>query len=206
MISRRILFVLLPFLIPIFLITCAWIFTKQLNQLAKVERLYMGAGLKLRDYAIENDGNYPLPILKRGRIVPDLDYQEFSTKDRAVDDWELFFRDYYYLGYEVRTDDAARDFVALFRNFSSDLTLSADLSRLRTCSNESTEADKNYVRKYVSCSETPVLIERPTNRSKSILVLFLDNHVEEMTYPSEFPATHEFISVLQQVECEFAGE
>ena len=49
-------------------------------------------------------------------------------------------------------------------------------------------------------SKLPVFIERPGHHDDQINVLFMDGHVERLTYPGEFPVSQPFIEALSSLE------
>ena len=52
-------------------------------------------------------------------------------------------------------------------------------------------------------SEIPVIWEWPSNHGNGGNVLYLDGHVEFVSYPGRFPMTKPFIKALGEIEPEF---
>ncbi len=55
-------------------------------------------------------------------------------------------------------------------------------------------------------AQIPVIWEWPSNHVNGGHVLYMDRHVEFVTYPGEFPMTERFIEALRKLEPEFSED
>lgn len=143
-----------------------------------------------------------------GDPVPDSAYQK--EKD-GYDD-----HGYVYLGFIITDQSELETFAELYRNRVVDgrVDLSEDLEappgegslgtdtllRLRSHF-ESFLEESDIESTDVLGDKIPVFVQRPRGRIRhGGLVSYLDGHVQYMRYPSEFPMTEEFWSVIESLD------
>ncbi len=117
---------------------------------------------------------------------------------------------YWYLGYAIPDDKTGLAFAEAYREqverggaFLDDLKDGDGKPIYRLC--EGVErffiTDINDTQaSWKIQSKLPVFIERPGAHGDSIAVLYIDGHVESLTYPGDFPASRIFIEALQGLE------
>lgn len=161
---------------------------REMNDVEEANRLYMGIGLSLEDFASKNNGLYPLP---------DMCEVGFRLTERQVHTFGwIDLNDFYYIGYEVHN---TREMEALLVVLAEQCS---KRSQRKVDDAESAPIDTSLPRlRGTGCSpstgyEVPVLIERPNAVKTRCLVLYLDNHVEYIDYPGKFPLSTDIVQRL----------
>jgi len=117
---------------------------------------------------------------------------------------------YWYLGYALPDEKMGLAFIQAYRkqienggDFTADLKDGEGnlILRLREGVERAFVTDiHNPAGAAMIQSKLPVLIERPGHHDDQINVLFMDGHVERMTYPGAFPVSQPFIEALESLD------
>ena len=166
-------------------------------------------GLALKTYASEHSGDWP--DLKPGTAILQPDWallDGLNAPARALtcpaERTRVARTSYYYLGYEITSDQDAEAFASALSTriadggaFDVDLPVSdsiagATISKLRD-HDRSTDA--------LRPDQIPVVLERATNHNTAGLhVLYQDGHVEYIKFGERFPVTRRTLTALSSLE------
>ena len=181
----------------------------------------------LGTYSRQNDGQYPplspfpgdltfSPESKDAllEIEPDLRYDmTCDAKQMTSTPFDDDFGNssgstYVYLGYAIESEEQLDTFVSAYdEHLTTGLPFDADLL---VAEGKGTGGGNMILRltdfketpgRKVNLAKTPVLIDWPENHdNEGANVLFLDGHVEFVTYPGKWPMTEHTIQVLQDLK------
>ncbi len=140
------------------------------------------------------------------------DYANVANVAKSDPQSAIADHSYWYLGYMLPDEAAGLAFVRVFRAAAiAGEVLSADIDapdldqgsiyRLREGIERLLITDINDPRAATGFQSTiPIMIERPGFHEGGANVLFLDGHVEFISYPGKFPMTESFIQALESLK------